>query len=134
MRTLFKLANTDIQNLLSWVAANRALKVGPGKKPLNCTNSGLVKMKLVAAIQKQTKIKSPISSNFQPKVRLPKTAFSPTCLGSLYMNLLIDFNDFFPCIWLGQITIAELVNAAHFIYSLYYKLIFHKIISRHGGV
>lgn len=69
MRTLFKLANTDIQNLLSWIAAIKALKVGPGKKPLNCANLGCVKINPATAIQRQAKPNSPMISYFNPKSR-----------------------------------------------------------------
>ncbi len=113
-----KLANTDIQNLLSWTATKNASSVGPGRNPLNCENSSRVKMKVETIIQTSPKQTRPMISNFHPKSRLPKTAFNPTCFGSRYMNRLIDFNDLFPCIWFFQITLAESVDAAQFIHSL----------------
>src|SRR3989339_214332 len=126
MRILLRLANTDIQNLLSWVEAINALKVGPGKNPLNRENSGLVKRKPATSIQRQAKPTRPIISYFQPKSRLPKTAFNPTCLGSLYMNRLIDFNAFFPCIGFFNIAVTKSFQSAHLIQGFADKGLIHQ--------
>lgn len=66
-----KLAKTDIQNLLSWAAPNNALKVGPGRNPLNCSSPGRVKRNVAAEIHKMKKIANPMISYFHPKSRLP---------------------------------------------------------------